>query len=230
MCVCVAETRLFRRLRELCLPEYDGSNVTKANPANRARSFVGGKTRGGGVPANHFNCPSCNALYHLIKAEAGPETINSEIACRVCGAQLPGRDGNFVLKYFLLREPARPDPRARRQIRQAAEVGPKAAISGSARPALPTCIRTLCGNAPKARYSWSSVSIALGGPVGNKWTARLRVDFEMEEGAPENLAQNRLRIAVGQFEHFIEIGAGIAKTLVKVGSAKVEILAQGPTA
>jgi hypothetical protein len=65
------------------------------------------------VPTNHFNCPSCNALYHLIKAEAGPETIDSEIACRVCGAQLPGRDGYFVLKYFLLREPARPDPRAR---------------------------------------------------------------------------------------------------------------------
>ena len=52
----------------------------------------------------------------------------------------------------------------------------------------------------------------------------------MEEGVPENLAHNRLRIAVGQFKHFIEIGAGTAKTLVKVGSAKVEILAQGPTA
>ena len=37
----------------------------------------------------------------------------------------------------------------------------------------------------------------------------------MEEGVPENLAHNRLRIAVGQFKHFIEIGAGTAKTLVK---------------
>ena len=64
--------------------------------------------------------------------------------------------------------------------------------------------------------------------MGVKWTARLRVDFEMEEGIPENLAQNRLRIAVGQFVHFIEIGAGTAKTLVKVGTAKVEIVAQGP--
>jgi hypothetical protein len=64
--------------------------------------------------AVHFNCLSCNALYHLIKAEAGPETIDSEIPCRVCGAPLAGLDGNFVLKYFLLREPARPDPRARR--------------------------------------------------------------------------------------------------------------------
>jgi hypothetical protein len=66
--------------------------------------------------------------------------------------------------------------------------------------------------------------------MGIKWTARLRVDFEMEEGAPENLAQNRLRTAVGQLEYFIESGASIGKTLVKQGSAKVEIVAQGPTA
>jgi hypothetical protein len=66
--------------------------------------------------------------------------------------------------------------------------------------------------------------------MGMIWTARLRVDFEMEDGAPENLAQNRLRTAISQFEHFIETGAGIGKTLVKQGSAKVEIVAQGPTA
>jgi hypothetical protein len=66
--------------------------------------------------------------------------------------------------------------------------------------------------------------------MGIKWTARLRVDFEMEEGAPLNLAETRLRTAAGQLEHFIETGAGIGKTLVKRGSAKVEIVAQGPTA
>ena len=70
--------------------------------------------------AVHFNCPSCNALYHLIEAEAGPETIDSKIACRVCGAPLAARAGGFVLKYFLLREPARPDPRAR-QVSQRAK-------------------------------------------------------------------------------------------------------------
>ena len=53
-----------------------------------------------------FNCPNCNALYHLIKAEAGPETIDREITCRICGAPLPGRDGSFVLKYFLFAESA----------------------------------------------------------------------------------------------------------------------------
>jgi hypothetical protein len=61
--------------------------------------------------AVHFNCPNCNALYRLIKAEAGPETLDGEISCRVCGAPLPGRDGSFVLKYFLLRKAARPDLR-----------------------------------------------------------------------------------------------------------------------
>jgi hypothetical protein len=49
--------------------------------------------------------------------------------------------------------------------------------------------------------------------MGTKWTARLRVDFEMEEGA---------------FQRYIETGA-IGKTGVKRGSAKVEIVAQGQT-
>ncbi len=28
----------------------------------------------------HFNCPNCNALYQIVKVEAGPETDNREIA------------------------------------------------------------------------------------------------------------------------------------------------------
>ena len=54
-----------------------------------------------------FNCPHCNALYQLIKVEAGPETIDREIACRACGSPLPGREGKFVVKYFLLRKAGR---------------------------------------------------------------------------------------------------------------------------
>jgi hypothetical protein len=56
---------------------------------------------------NTFTCPNCNALYQLVKVEAGPETDNREIACPVCGAPLAGRDGKFVLKYFLLRKDTR---------------------------------------------------------------------------------------------------------------------------
>ena len=51
-----------------------------------------------------FKCPNCEATYHVIKAEAGPESANREITCRACGGQLPGREGDFVMKYFLLRK------------------------------------------------------------------------------------------------------------------------------
>jgi predicted RNA-binding Zn-ribbon protein involved in translation (DUF1610 family) len=56
---------------------------------------------------NPFTCPNCKALYEVVKVEAGPETTNREITCRVCGGPLAGREGTFVLKYFLLREAVR---------------------------------------------------------------------------------------------------------------------------
>jgi bifunctional non-homologous end joining protein LigD len=43
------------------------------------------------------------AVYQVVRVEAGPETSDGEIACRVCGSPLAARDGEFVLKYFLLR-------------------------------------------------------------------------------------------------------------------------------
>ena len=65
--------------------------------------------RGGRPPAfNPFTCPNCGAFYQVVKAEAGPETDNREINCRACGDPLAGREGKFVLKYFLLRKAARP--------------------------------------------------------------------------------------------------------------------------
>jgi hypothetical protein len=64
--------------------------------------------------------------------------------------------------------------------------------------------------------------------MGTKWTARLRVDFEIEEGAPPNLAEMRLKRSVAEFQRYIETGA-IGKTGVKHGSAKVEIVTQGQT-
>jgi hypothetical protein len=54
-----------------------------------------------------FTCPNCHALYQIVKVEAGPETENREITCRVCGGPLSGREGNYVLKYFLLRKAIR---------------------------------------------------------------------------------------------------------------------------
>jgi hypothetical protein len=64
--------------------------------------------------------------------------------------------------------------------------------------------------------------------MGIKWTAGLRVDFEMEEGVSEHHAERR--IVAGQFEQFVEAGIGAGKALVKPGSAKVVIVAQGATA
>jgi hypothetical protein len=54
-----------------------------------------------------FSCPNCQALYQIVKVEAGPESVSDEVPCRVCGAPLAGREGKFVLKYFLLREATR---------------------------------------------------------------------------------------------------------------------------
>jgi transcription elongation factor Elf1 len=54
-----------------------------------------------------FTCPNCTALYHMVRQEAGPETVYSEITCHVCGFPLPNREGKLVLKYFLLRKGAR---------------------------------------------------------------------------------------------------------------------------
>ena len=63
----------------------------------------------GGRPAAFpsFTCPNCAAFYQVVKVEAGPETVEAEVACRSCGAPFPGREGNFVLKYFLLRDGGR---------------------------------------------------------------------------------------------------------------------------
>jgi predicted Zn finger-like uncharacterized protein len=56
---------------------------------------------------NPFTCPNCNAFYQVVQVEAGPETKDYEVTCRVCGSPLSGREGKFVLKYFLLREAIR---------------------------------------------------------------------------------------------------------------------------
>jgi predicted Zn finger-like uncharacterized protein len=54
-----------------------------------------------------FKCPNCNALYHIVKVEVGPESADREITCRSCGASLQAREGKFTFKYFLLRKSGR---------------------------------------------------------------------------------------------------------------------------
>ena len=56
--------------------------------------------------ALRFNCPNCGALYQLIRIEAASVTADSimadrQIECLTCGTPLQGRQGRYVLKYFL---------------------------------------------------------------------------------------------------------------------------------
>jgi hypothetical protein len=62
-----------------------------------------------------FRCKSCLALYQIVKAPAGPETADLKIACKLCNAPLRAREGQFILKYFLLREASRVDVLRARQ-------------------------------------------------------------------------------------------------------------------
>jgi hypothetical protein len=54
-----------------------------------------------------FTCHNCKAFYQLVKVEAGPEAVDQAPTCLVCGVPLPTREGEFVLKYSLLRKATR---------------------------------------------------------------------------------------------------------------------------
>ena len=59
-----------------------------------------------------------------------------------------------------------------------------------------------------------------------KWTATLKVEFEMSDGQEER-ARVILTREVGRFRMGIEQGIGLAPTGVERGSAKVEIVSLG---
>jgi DNA-directed RNA polymerase subunit RPC12/RpoP len=48
-----------------------------------------------------FNCANCGAEYEVVRVEAPLTAKEREIVCVKCGGPLNGRDGGFVLKYFL---------------------------------------------------------------------------------------------------------------------------------
>jgi hypothetical protein len=49
-----------------------------------------------------FECPQCRAKYDVVRMEAPQVAADSEITCINCGGPLTGREGPFVLKYFLV--------------------------------------------------------------------------------------------------------------------------------
>jgi hypothetical protein len=64
---------------------------------------------------NRFACPTCQALYDVVKVEAGPEADSGrQLTCRSCGTPLAARDGKFILKYFMLRTATKRATRFRR--------------------------------------------------------------------------------------------------------------------
>jgi len=69
-------------------------------------------------PTPLFNCPNCNALYHVVKAEVRSEIVDRWVTCRTCSGPLPAREGKFVLKYLLLRKAVRRNTRARQSSRR----------------------------------------------------------------------------------------------------------------
>jgi hypothetical protein len=48
----------------------------------------------------HHCCPNCNALYQVVKVEAGPQTAYRAITCRACGAPLPPREASLSSSIF----------------------------------------------------------------------------------------------------------------------------------
>jgi hypothetical protein len=52
---------------------------------------------------SRFDCPKCGTPYTLLHVEADATSEDGDIACTGCSAPLLARDGQFVLKYFLMR-------------------------------------------------------------------------------------------------------------------------------
>jgi predicted RNA-binding Zn-ribbon protein involved in translation (DUF1610 family) len=48
-----------------------------------------------------FDCPNCGAQYKLVRVETDENLPDQQLTCRKCGGPLHGREGKFILKYFL---------------------------------------------------------------------------------------------------------------------------------
>ena len=49
-----------------------------------------------------FECPHCDARYDIVRMESPQVETATEITCISCGGPLTGREGPFLLKYFLV--------------------------------------------------------------------------------------------------------------------------------
>ena len=60
--------------------------------------------------ATAVQMPLCTTRYHVVRVEADP-SADVEINCLVCDQPLRSRDGQFILKYFLLDGQRRQTPK-----------------------------------------------------------------------------------------------------------------------
>lgn len=52
-------------------------------------------------------CPHCKTKYNVVRVEAVPDTKDDDVTCLSCGGPLAGREGAFVIKYFLVDSPSK---------------------------------------------------------------------------------------------------------------------------
>jgi hypothetical protein len=60
-----------------------------------------------------FVCPGCGSGYKVVRVEADADLPHRLLHCRVCKHPLTAMDGEFLLKYFLVR-PSEKDPAGER--------------------------------------------------------------------------------------------------------------------
>src|SRR5215510_16421104 len=58
-----------------------------------------------------FECPQCQARYKIVRVKAGPQTVNWPVQCKVCTRPFVSKDGDDILKYFLIDRPKTGGPR-----------------------------------------------------------------------------------------------------------------------
>ena len=78
----------------------------KSDGPDRSEAVIGGEVEFMSA-AELFKCPNCGSQYKLVRVEAEPDPSHGRIECRHCGGPLNGREGRFILKYFLIDRPRR---------------------------------------------------------------------------------------------------------------------------
>ena len=54
-----------------------------------------------------FECPNCGAQCKLVRLETDETLPDQQLNCHNCEGTLHGREGEFILKYFLVDRPRR---------------------------------------------------------------------------------------------------------------------------